>query len=240
MLGWLALTAVLPSILAFAQTDGVAIKSDTGPIFGSDIAVLALPCPGIPITMEQIEERVRRLDDGTSVVDLIKSKVYRDSSGRLRIDAEAQYAERPSLHYSQVIDPVTGRRYLLLEVAKIAYSMPGPKSGEAKLAFFGTAATEASSRASTTTDKTGKKSIEGFDFEGSRIVQTANAEPNPRRTVETWYSDELKLMGSFVESAPNLSHTVQVRNLRRQEPDANLFMVPADYKIQVVTLPLSD
>jgi hypothetical protein len=118
--------------------------------------------------------------------------------------------------------------------------MPFPKSGEAKLAFFGTAVTEELSRASTRTERTGEKSIEGFDFEGSRILQTADAEPNSSRTVETWYSDELKLMGLFVESTPNLSHTVQVRNLRRREPNANLFKVPADYKIEVVTLPSSD
>lgn len=226
----LPLAVVLPSVLTFAQTDGVAIRPDAGAFYGSDIAVLALPRPGVPITMEQIEERVRHSDDGTSVVDLTKSKVYRDSSGRLRIDAEVQYAGRPSLYYSLVVDPVTGRRYLLIEAAKVAYSMPGPKLGEAKWAFFGSAATEAFSEASTTTEKTGKKIIEGFEFEESRIVQTASAEPKASRTVETWYSDELKLMGSFVELGPNVTNTVQVRNLRRQEPDANLFKVPADYK----------
>jgi hypothetical protein len=51
----------------------------------SGAALLVLPRPGVPISMEQIQERSRKLEDGTVSAEIIKSKVFRDLAGRVRL-----------------------------------------------------------------------------------------------------------------------------------------------------------
>src|SRR5438105_12094356 len=73
-------------------------------------ADLVLPLPGSPISVEQLEERTHTLADGTSTVESTTVKVYRDSSGRLRIELPTSVV---------LIDPVTGSRINLLTVQQI-------------------------------------------------------------------------------------------------------------------------
>jgi hypothetical protein len=49
----------------------------------------------------------------------------------------------------------------------------------------------------------------------------------------------LKLIGLMVASSPNETYTARIQNVRREEPDSALFMVPADYKV-LDHLPSSD
>jgi hypothetical protein len=91
-------------------------------------------------------------------------------------------------------------------------------------------------------EQIGKRTIEGVEFDGTRIitVQTAEGEPKLTWTVEQWYSDKLKLIGLTVQSTPYGTNTTRIQNLRREEPDSDLFTIPPEYKIVDLQLPLPD
>jgi hypothetical protein len=49
---------------------------------------------------------------------------------------------------------------------------------------------------------------------------------------ERWYSDDLQMLVKTVNSDPRFGeNTYQLTNISRDEPDASLFQIPADYKI---------
>ncbi len=83
----------------------------------------------------------------------------------------------------------------------------------------------------------GTRTIEGVEAEGTRWVNVipAGAVGNERPievVTERWYSPELKVVVLAKHSDPRLGETVyQLANIVRQEPPADLFQVPADYKV---------
>jgi hypothetical protein len=194
-------------------------------------ALLLLPYSGVPVSFDQIEERSHR-DSGSSADDVVKSRVFRDTSGRLRIEESA---------HAVLVDGVAGSRVVLLSRELVAYRTPWPRSSEGRLAFLGIVDGGASSRELTaTTEFIGRRTIEDLEFDGTRIIHAAEGEPQPTRTVEQWYSDELKLIGFVVASGPHETYTARIENLRREEPNTGLFAIPADYKIVDLELSLPD
>ena len=49
-----------------------------------DLARMVLPMPGVPLSVEAIEEYVTKNPNGTSVTKINKTKYYRDAAGRMR------------------------------------------------------------------------------------------------------------------------------------------------------------
>ena len=218
MIVWPMFGAALLAVLASAQT---ADDPDS-----SGAALLLLPRSGVPVSFEQIEDRSPR-QDGASRVEVKRSKCYRDSSGRLRIGDSS---------YTVLIDPIAGSRILLSK--QVAYRTPWPKSGEAKLAFLGIGDSTASSHNWTArTENVGTRAIEGIEFRGTRVIQTAEGEPTLTKTVEEWYSDELKLIAFAVTSTADETYSVRIQNLHREEPDPALFTIPPDYQVLDLKLP---
>ena len=83
----------------------------------------------------------------------------------------------------------------------------------------------------------GANVIEGVNVTGSRETSTieAGAMGNDRAitiTSERWYSPDLKIELKSVHNDPRMSQTTHtVTNISRTEPDATLFQVPSDYKV---------
>jgi hypothetical protein len=83
----------------------------------------------------------------------------------------------------------------------------------------------------------GSSSIDGVNAEGTRWTQTipAGAMGNERPieiVTERWYSPELKTVVLAKHRDPRVGETVyQLSNIVRAEPPADLFVVPADYKV---------
>ena len=95
----------------------------------------------------------------------------------------------------------------------------------------------ASSFSKTKTEELGEREIEGVTAEGTRITVTLpagavdNSEPIAIVT-ERWYSPELKTVVLISRSDPRYGETIyRLTNLKRDEPAANLFVVPKDYKM---------
>lgn len=84
----------------------------------------------------------------------------------------------------------------------------------------------------------GKQVMEGVEVEGTRVTTTIPAGEigNDRPIVsvsERWYSNELQMVIYSKTADPQFGETVyRVSNLRRTEPSADLFRVPADFKVQ--------
>jgi hypothetical protein len=87
-------------------------------------------------------------------------------------------------------------------------------------------------------DRLGTQVIEGVQAVGEGFTRTiaSNSGPNPPQITihsEKWTSPELRVtVLSKVSDATNGERIVKLRNIRRGEPDAKLFQVPLDYKVQ--------
>lgn len=190
--------------------------------------LLALPVPTKPILFEQVEERSRRINDGASSVETMVRSVYRDSSGRLRIERSSAGSG-----VVQVIDPVAWMILVSTDSEKVGYRLPLPKSSPVGFANFALVDGDAtaSRKWSSKNEQLGTQTIEGVEFEGTRIVQTSDDEPPIIKTLEQWHSTELKLIGLMVVSRPDEIYTIRIRNVRHDEPDPGLFKISAGYKI---------
>ena len=208
-----------------------ATIQSTGSSEGMGAALVLLPFSGFPISFHQIEERSRMHHSAPDVVR--GSKVFRDGSGRVRIEDSM---------YVLVLDPVAGSRILLLSGENVAYRTPLPQSKDGSLAFIGMLNEENGEPSpepnwTAAHEHVGKRMIEGIEFDCTRIVQAAEGAPQLTKTLEQWYSDSLKLIGFAQASTPYKIYTIRIRNLSRDEPSANLFTIPSEYNIVDVSLP---
>ncbi|WP_263353759.1 hypothetical protein [Acidicapsa acidisoli] len=195
---------------------------------------LILPLPGVPLSYKQIEEHSRRRLDGTTfVVYTIQARTYRDAAGRLRFESESRDPSgRILATHTMLIDPVSGSQVVLLSAERVAYRMPFKTSSEGKFVFFDLPDGPDSSRKwKVRTERGDNQTIGGVEFESTRLIQTAEDDSGMTSTVERWHSNELKLVGAVKFSGPNETYTVQIQDLRREEPNPSLFRIPPDYKI---------
>lgn len=84
----------------------------------------------------------------------------------------------------------------------------------------------------------GTKEIEGFTASGTRFSNTTpageigNEKPMVSMT-ETWWSEDLKAALAQVHDDPlSGRRRMQLTNIQLGEPDAQLFQIPSDYKVQ--------
>jgi hypothetical protein len=87
------------------------------------------------------------------------------------------------------------------------------------------------------TENLGKQTIDGIEAEGTRTVETIPAgevgnEKQIEIVNERWYSNDLQLVLLTRHVDPRFGENLyRVINVNRAEPDASLFVVPADYKV---------
>ncbi|MBL8233081.1 MAG: hypothetical protein JNL98_31575 [Bryobacterales bacterium] len=87
------------------------------------------------------------------------------------------------------------------------------------------------------TERLGKQVMEGVEVEGTRTTTTIPTGEigNDRPIVsvsERWYSNELQMVIYSKTNDPQFGDTIyRVSNLRRTEPSADLFKIPADFKV---------
>ena len=88
------------------------------------------------------------------------------------------------------------------------------------------------------TEQLGMQNIEGVEAEGIRTTTTiaAGAIGNERPieiVYEKWYSKDLQLVVMSKHSDPRYGEqTYRLTNINRSEPDASLFILPSEYKLQ--------
>ena len=84
----------------------------------------------------------------------------------------------------------------------------------------------------------GTKTVNGLQAEGVRVTRTIAAgaigNDKPINVVtERWYSADLQIPVMTIHADPMMGTvTSKLTNVTRGEPDASLFQVPSDYKVE--------
>ena len=190
-----------------------------------------------------------------------QSKLYRDSVGRTRLDmfvSSSKPAEQahPALMNITIFDGVAGARYLLNPSKKTAQRFPMPKISDrpkppdlaALLAMIpagivkgGPASLapdmEDANSPPSDNEALGRRTMEGVTVVGRRTTMrlpgAKTGDPRIVTVFEAWESPELGMMMVMTKNTDSRSGelTTRMTNIRRSEPDASLFVVPADYTI---------
>jgi len=197
---------------------------------------MVFPVSGAPITLEEVEERTRTLPDGATDTEILREKIYRDSAGRMRIEATVNDPSNKSLVLVYLIDP-SPFSIVLLTPDKIAARMLPPENADrVGLALPSLLQELPPGNWEWKTENLGSRKIEGIDFEGSRLTRTSPEYPGAVALDESWNSKELRLTGLAFGSGPNGSYTAKIQNVDQGEPDPALFTIPSDYTIQDLSL----
>lgn len=189
---------------------------------------------GQPFSAETVIEDTRRLFDGTTVTKKSAGAIYRDTAGRTRREQPLEMVGGFSVvgtdNKPQVLvfinDFAAGTQYFLDANAKIARPKP-----------LGGSPPEPPEPRDAKTESLGTKKIEGLSCEGSRVTfeipagHIGNEKPITVVT-ENWFSPEIQML-VFSRHVDPLAgeHVFKLVNIRRAEPPAELFNVPADYRI---------
>ena len=193
---------------------------------------MVFPVSGAPITLEEVEERTRTLPDGTTDTEILREKIYRNSSGRLRMEETIGDPSNKSLVLVYLIDP-SPLSIVLLTPDKIAARLLPPKNVDrAGLVLPSLLQELPPGNWEWKTENLGSRTIEGIAFEGTRVTRTAPEYPGTVAFDESWNSKELRLTGLAFGSGLNWSYTAKIENVDRGEPDPSLFIIPSEYTVQ--------
>lgn len=203
---------------------------------------------GIPLTADIVTTHVQYLSDGNKISNEETSHFYRDSEGRTRRENKLMLpghgADTPTM--IMINDPVAHTRFVLNTVHKSADQVvleKGPadanvmymKKRHDEQVVLGKGPSEEGQAENK--EDLGTQSIEGVTAHGTRTSHVIPAgkignEKPITVTTESWFSDEVGLEVLRVHKDPWSGEvTTKVTNIRRGEPEASLFVAPADYKV---------
>lgn len=229
----------LPALMALlARLVIGAFGQDSAPP-NSAMAGIIPSFQGVPYSADQFIERVRTLADGTQVTELSqKSRIYRDSAGRTRIERSQMASKDVSI---TIVDPVAHVSYSLDAADKIARKRAihtrQDRPPLAPSTTRGATAVADEARPQTTVEKLGDKTIEGVLVSGTRRTTTwpvgSRRNDQPVTVIsEEWVSRDLHLMVLSELHDPFRGNITQkLIHIQRTEPDPKLFQPPADYTI---------
>ena len=201
---------------------------------------------GAPMTANVTMTRDTTLADGNSIHTENQTTIYRDSQGRVRREIGFEL-NTPTTGATKgtmiaILDPVSGNRYMLNPRNKTAHQMSFPPPMRARVSGGdGEDPSWISSKANqenVSTEQLGTKTILGLAAVGTRVTRTiaageiGNAKPIEVVT-ERWFSTDLQIPLMTTHKDPLIgTMTSKVTNVSRGEPDASLFQIPSDYKLE--------
>jgi hypothetical protein len=205
---------------------------------------------GAPYSAEITTEIVQQLADGNRIERHSTSSVARDSEGRVRRDhqviAIGPILPKGDAHIVTIHDPVAKVHYSLDAGRKVAVRLPAPPPFEEKPEGHGpekhellrAPSADFVQAAEKKTEALGTKEIEGVMAEGTRVTVSIPAGAignlSPIDVVsERWYSKDLQTVVYSRRSDPRFGETTyRLTNIVRAEPPADLFQIPADYRVE--------
>lgn len=183
-----------------------------------------------PYYAEAVSENTKVLPNGNKIIQTGKEKTYRDSQGRTRRESENALGKSIQRQIN-IKDPTAGFEYFLNPLTKTAFRMP------IKEMFIAIRKTDLSTDYSFKRETLPKQTFEGLEVTVNRIVTTiapgtvGNEQPLETIT-ETWFSPELKIIVMSKRNDPRVGNSkYQMESIKREEPAAELFEIPSDYKI---------
>jgi hypothetical protein len=191
--------------------------------------------PGKPFSATAVLETERYWSDGSTQVRRTINLVARDSEGRTHNEVRRLMPEyfhgSPQLLSVRLFDPLTGMRTDMDPVFHVAREQLIPKKPK----------TAVTPNPALRIEDLGTTTMNGLEAKGTRRTTTISAKASGTGDPveiedEFWYSDELHLNLLVRHSDPRVGvDTVGLSNLKREEPPAGMFQIPAGYQVVNVT-----
>jgi len=235
----------LASGLPVAKAQDAAMSSP--PAFGGGVFVT--PIPGAPFSAVAEQEMAQLLKDGTWFKRKTSALIARDSQGRIHNESHevipTSSAQDPVLFSTHIYDPNTRLNTFLNPHTHIARqrTLTHPPSTEPPSNWAQQESDTHPPNPNIREEDLGPGSLDGIDVHGYRrtitISEKASGTGRPVMvTDEYWYSEELRINILTKHNDPRTGElTVTVTRLNRDEPDAELFEIPSDYKLVDMTPP---
>jgi hypothetical protein len=211
---------------------------------------------GAPYSATEVVQSQETLVDGNVIQRKHQSNVYRDSSGRVRIEEtvtpDASTGKAPYTRIS-ILDYVAGKRYELNSSTMTAHESPlhapparpanaatgtnpplGRRGGGGGGAGTATGAVERPNVVRTTL---APQSVNGVLASGTQHSETIPAgaigNSRPIQTSRTmWVSTDLKIPVQIKSSDPRFGTTqMDLTNIIQAEPSASMFVIPPGYTV---------
>jgi hypothetical protein len=193
---------------------------------------ISIPCvPGKPFSATAVLEIERYWSDGPTEVRRTINLVARDSEGRTHNEVRRWMPEyfhgSPQLLSVRLFDPLTRMRTDLDPGTHVAHQQLIPKKPK----------TDVTPNSSLRIEDLGTTTMNGLEAKGTRRTTTLSAKASGTGDPvevedEFWYSDELHLNLLVRHSDPRVGvETVGLSNLKREEPPAGMFQIPAGYQV---------
>jgi hypothetical protein len=237
--------AFIPVIAA--QSPQEALHAPDGNFFTRIVSIFISPIPNAPFTATVSTEWTRQTSDGATVIVKNRRMVARDSQGRV-FEERRRFVPADSnapslLSQMDYVDPARQTRTVCFPAGKVCdtYNFFVPANAAAVPVGLMVDGKHYLSR-----EDLGKGETEGLETIGTRETITTNPGTvgNDREvtlTKEFWYSPKLGV-NLVVKRMDPLQGTqvFTVSNISLAEPDARLFVVPAQYKVtdQRTTAPI--
>ena len=191
--------------------------------------------PGKPFSATAVLEIERYWSDGSTQVQRTINLVARDSEGRTHNEVRRLMPEyfhgSPQLLSVRLFDPLTRIRTDLDPGIHVAHQQLIPQKPK----------TDVMPNPALRTEDLGTATMNGLEVKGTRRTTTISAKASGTGDPvevedEFWYSDELNLNLLVRHSDPRVGvDTVGLSNLKREEPPAGMFQIPAGYQVVDVT-----
>jgi hypothetical protein len=242
----------------FPPGQGQGVGGRATPVPWDQVGMIAIeplesvrPVTGAPYTADAVTQTTQMLADGNRIEQRSTATIARDSKGRVRREQQALalaglVVDSP---FVTISDPTSRTHVTLDRERRVAFRIKtpsvdpatgrDPRSVEGPRSKIG----PAPGGGNVKTETLGERDLEGVRAEGTRTTITipAHAIGNqaPVITVsERWFSPDLQAVVLTQRSDPRFGKTVyRLVNIVRTEPPAELFEIPADYRIEEQTLP---
>ena len=216
--------------------EGAAAQERAGPVDGVGIPDVA----GKPFSATVVLEYERYWDDGSTQVRRTINQIARDSEGRTHNEVRRLMPEyfhgSPLLMSVRLFDPLTRLRTDLDPTLHVARQQVVPKKPKEAVA----------PNPAIRMEELGTTTMNGLETKGTRRITTIPAKTSGTGAPveiedEFWYSEELHLNLLVRHTDPRVGvETVGVSNLKREEPPASMFQIPAGYQVLDVTRALAN
>jgi hypothetical protein len=191
--------------------------------------------PGVPFSATAVIEVQRYWPDGSTQTRRTINLIARDSQGRTHNETRRLMPEyfhgSPPLLSVRLFDPLTRIRTLYdptLHVARQEFVPKQPRANSFPNPFMHI-------------EDLGVTTLNGLQAKGTRRTYTISAAASGTGSFveiedEDWYSDDLHVNLLVRHTDPRIGlQTIGISGLKREEPPATMFQVPAGYQILDIT-----
>ncbi|MGC2331876.1 MAG: hypothetical protein WA581_10510 [Candidatus Acidiferrales bacterium] len=241
---------LLSSILSLPMARSQDRAMSSAPAFSAGVFVT--PVGGLSFSAVVEQKMTQTLKDGTTFKRRTTAFIARDFRGRIHNESREVLSitstREPALLSIHIYDPDTRLNTFLNPHTHIARqsTLPNPPATAPPLDWAQQKSANDHPSANVRLGDLGTDDLDGIEVHGYRRAMTLSTKVSgtdqPVVIIdEYWYSDELHLNMSAKHSDPRSGElTITLTELNRNEPAADLFEIPANYKIVDVTPPESE